>query len=165
MEQQLPLEQMQQEAIDLRLACQAVMLATVSPEGMPDAGYAPCTLDDAGRCHILISQLAGHTKNLLANPHASLLWIDEPSPGRNVYARRRLILQCRADIIPRNSTEWQHMLECMEQQHGNTVPLLGNLPDFLLFRFEASHGNYIRGFAQAYPVTGNALVIAEARRQ
>ena len=165
MGQQLTLEQLQREATDFRRACQAVMLSTVSPEGAPDASYAPCTLDNAGRCYILISQLAQHTKNLLSTPHASLLWIDATSPSRNVFAQRRLQLQCKAENIPRDSDTWQHMLGQMEQQHGNTVALLTKLSDFMLFRFDAIGGNYIRGFAQAHPVTGNALAMSEPRRR
>jgi hypothetical protein len=51
----------------------------------------------------------------------------------------------------------------MEAQLGNTVPLLAGLPDFMLFRFDALDGDYVRGFAQAYPVTGNDLIMSERR--
>jgi len=156
-------EELQREANALRRELHAVMLSTTSPEGMPDASYAPCFLDDEGRCHVLISQLAGHTGNLLSHPVASLLWLEDKVSSRNLFARRRLVLQCRAENIERDSDSWNSILKQMEEQLGNTVALLASLPDFLLFRFEAIDGNYVRGFAQAYPVTGNDLVMAERR--
>lgn len=139
------------------------MLSTTSPEGMPDASYAPCFLDGEGRCHILISHLARHTQNLLSHPVASIMWLEGKQSSRNAFARRRLTVQCRAEHIERNSERWNRILKQMEEQLGNTVRLLASLPDFMLFRFEAVEGNYVRGFAQAYPVSGNELVMAERR--
>jgi len=163
MSKQLTLKELQQEAIALRRELDAVMLSTTSTEGMPDASYAPCILDGEGRCHVLISRLARHTNNLVSHPQASLMWIEDKVVKRNVFARRRLILQCSAENIQRDSERWKRILKQMEDQLGNTVPLLAGLPDFMLFRFDAVEGNYVRGFAQAYPVTGNDLVMAERR--
>jgi putative heme iron utilization protein len=163
MGKQLSLEELQQEAINFRREFDAVTLSTTSPAGMPDASYAPCLLDSEGRCHILISQLAQHTKNLRSHPIASLMWIEDKAASGNAFARRRLILQCKAENIKRDSTEWDHILGQMEELHGKTVQVLADLPDFMLFRFDAIEGNYIRGFAQAHPVTGNDLVTAGRR--
>ena len=163
MSKQLTVKELQQEAIALRRELDAVMLSTTSSEGMPDASYAPCVLDGEGRCHVLISRLAQHTQNLVSHPLASLMWIEDKVAKRNMFARRRLILHCRAEAIERDSEAWKRILKQMEQQLGNTVELLAGLPDFMLFCFEALEGNYIRGFAQAYPVTGNDLVMAERR--
>jgi len=160
---QLTLEELQQEAIAFRREFDAVMLSTTSTEGMPDASYAPCFLDDEGRCHVLISQLARHTNNLVSHPIASLMWIEDRKSSRNAFARRRLILQCRAENIERDCEGWGRILKRMEERLGNTVQLLASLPDFMLFRFDAVEGNYVRGFAQAYPVTGNNLIMAERR--
>ena len=160
---QLSLEELQQEAIAFRREYDAVMLSTTSPEGMPDASYAPCFLDSEDRCHVLISQLAQHTKNLVSHPMASLMWIEDRESSRNAFARRRLVLLCRAEHIERGSKEWDRLIEQMADQLGNTVDLLAGLPDFMLFRFSAIEGNYVRGFAQAHPVTGNDLVMAERR--
>jgi putative heme iron utilization protein len=163
MTKQLTLEELQQEANAFRRELDAVMLSTSSPEGVPDASYAPCFLDGEGRCHILISQLARHTKNLLLHPIACLMWIEDKVSSRNVFARRRLVLQCRAENIQRDGAAWNRILKQMEEQLGTTVQLLASLPDFMLYRFDAVEGNYIRGFGQAYPVTGNQLVMAERR--
>ncbi len=163
MSEQLTLQELQQEAIAFRRELGAVMLSTTSPDGTPDASYAPCVLDEAGRCHVLISRLARHTGNLLSQPVASLMWLEDSASSRNAFARRRLILRCRAEHIGRDSENWNRILKQMEAQFGNTVPLLAGLPDFMLFRFDALDGDYVRGFAQAYPVTGNDLAMSERR--
>ena len=159
----LTLEELQQEAIAFRREFDAVMLSTTSSDGMPDASYAPCILDSEDRCHVLVSQLARHTKNLSSHPVASLMWIDNRESSRNAFARRRLVLQCSAENIERDSEGWKRSLKRMQEQLGSTVQLLAGLPDFMLFRFDAVDGNYVRGFAQAYPVTGNGLVMAARR--
>ena len=64
-----------QEVISFRRNFKSVVLATVSPEGVPDASYTPYILDDNGNILIFISELAQHTKNLISSPVASLLWI------------------------------------------------------------------------------------------
>ena len=163
MSKTLSLEALQHEAIKFRHECDAVMLATSAADGTPDASVAPCILGDEGRCHVLISQLARHTSNLRARPLASLMWIEDKASSRNAFARRRLVLQCNATMIERDSEDWVRILPQMKHRLGNTVELLASLPDFLLFQFDAIDGNYIRGFAQAHPVTGNDLCMAVRR--
>ena len=99
------MEKLQQEAVAFRRECDSIMLSTISPDGIPDASYAPCFLDGEGRCHVLVSQLARHTGNLVSQPLASLMWIEDKNSSRNPFARRRLVLQCRAIIIERDSKE------------------------------------------------------------
>ena len=138
--------------------------STTLPGSVSIAGVQSA-FDDDGRCHVLISQLAQHTQNLLKHPFASLMWIEERDAARNPFARRRLVLRCGALHIGRDTDDWNSIIARMEERLGNTVPLLAGLGDFMLFRFDALDGNYVRGFAQAHPVSGNDLVIAERRRR
>ena len=165
MNREITPQELQQEALAFRAGCSSVILATSSPDGMPDAGYAPCILDDQLRCHVLVSRLAQHTNNLLARPVASLMWIESADTAKNPFARRRLVMRCGAVAIERGSGDWNRLIEMMQSTHGNTVPLLDQLDDFILFRFEALTGNYVRGFAQAWAVEGNALSVQERRKQ
>ena len=158
-------QELQLEALAFRAGCSGVILATSAPDGIPDAGYAPCVLDDQLRSHVLISGLAQHTKNLLAHPVASLMWIEPADMAKNPFARRRLVLRCAAMALERGSDDWNSVIGMMQSAHGNTVPLLAKLDDFILFRFEALNGNYVRGFAQAWAVEGNALSVQERRQR
>mgnify|MGYP001828694424 CR=1 FL=1 len=163
MKNEIPLRELQEEAVAFRAGFDSVILATSTPDAVPDASYAPAVLDNDRRCHVLVSQLAQHTKNLLAHPVASLLWIEDAETARNPFARRRLVLQCDAVELERDSVGWNSMIDRMENAHGNTVPLLASLGDFVMFRFEALDGNYVRGFAEAYAVNGNELAIVQRR--
>ncbi len=165
MSREISSHEVQQEALAFRTGFTSVILATSAPDGMPDAGYAPCILDEQLRCHVLVSRLAQHTKNLLARPVASLMWIEASDTAKNPFARRRLVMRCGAVAIERGSGDWSSVIDMLQTTHGNTVPLLANLDDFVLFRFEALTGNYVRGFAQAYTVEGNALSVQERRKR
>jgi len=60
-------------------------LATLSQErglaGYPFGSVVPYALDEAFRPHFLISRIAQHTKNLAADPRASLMVQDRDAPG------------------------------------------------------------------------------------
>lgn len=156
-------EELQQEAASFRDGFLTVLLATVSPQGQPDASYAPCVVDDTQAVYVFISELAQHTKNLLAVPQASLLFIADETGSKNIFARRRLSLNCTAEVLPRDHSQWNHLLAQFEDKFGNTINLLKTLPDFHLIRFSAGQGNYVRGFAQAYTLSGNQLEIHSLR--
>ncbi len=148
-------QQLQQSARALRDRCKSVLLATVSPEGVPEASYAPYILDDDEAICIYVSELAAHTRHLLANPRASLMFIQPEAEARNLFARERLVLQCRAEEVRGNEAD--SLLARMESLFGETVTLLRSLPDFHLFRFQVEEGSYVRGFGQAWKVRGNRL--------
>jgi putative heme iron utilization protein len=165
MNREITPEELQQEALAFRAGCTSVILATSALDGIPDAGYAPCILDDQLRCHVLISRLAQHTTNLLAHPVASLMWIEATDTAKNPFARRRLVMRCGAMAVEPGSTDRDTVIGKMQRTHGNTVSLLAKLDDFILFRFEALTGNYVRGFAQAWAVEGNRLAARERRKR
>lgn len=146
-----------QEVIDFRRYFKSVMLATVSPDGAPDASYTPYILDDNGDISIFVSELAQHTKNLIHSPKVSLLWIADEKESRNLFARRRLILQCDVTEPQPDAEQWNAALTRMQHQHGKTIEVLRSLPDFHLFTLEAHHGNYVRGFARAFTASGDEL--------
>jgi putative heme iron utilization protein len=151
-------EALQRQARALRDRSATVILATASPDGRPEASQAPWVADEQERPCIFISQLATHTRNLLANPRASLLFVEEESQSRNLHARERLVLQCRAEEMHGEAAG--RLLDEMESAFGETVALLRSLPDFHLFRFRVEEGVYVRGFGQAWRVEGNELSIS-----
>lgn len=153
---------LQQQAREFRGSFRSVLLATGSADGEPDISYAPCVLDEAEAICIYVSQLAGHTQHLLQRPTASLMFIAAEQDSRNLFARRRLILQCKAEQV--TGAEAEPILQQMEVQLGNTVGLLRTLPDFLLFRFHVENGSFIKGFGQAWAVEGNDLRVLALRK-
>ena len=146
-----------QEVIDFRSNFKSVVLATVSPGGVPDASYTPYILDDNGDILIFISELAQHTKNLINSPIASLLWIEDEKQSRNLFARQRLALQCDVRELMNDTAQWEVALTQMQHIHGKTIEVLRSLPDFHLFTLDARRGNYVRGFAKAFSASGDEL--------
>ncbi|WP_293647610.1 HugZ family protein [Thiolapillus sp.] len=152
---------LQQQVQDFRAGFQSVLIATTSLEGEPDISYAPFVLDDSGRVCIYISQLARHTRNLLEQPRASLMFIAGEQDSRNLFARQRLILQCTARRVP--EAEAEPVLQQMQARFGKTLELLRSLPDFLLFRLDVENGSFIKGFGQGWSLEGNGLQILALR--
>ncbi len=158
--------ELQAEALSFRDRFKTVVLATCDVNAEPHASYAPFIVDQSGAFYIFVSELAPHTCNLLSNPRASLLLIDAEAQSTNLFARQRLSLTCRAAQISRNTPHWSEILDRMFEAHGKTVELLRTLPDFHLYRLDVTTGDYIKGFGQAYRVTGNSLnVQSEPRRR
>lgn len=155
---------LQQEALAFLRQRHGLILATRSAEGSAEAGYAPFIADDQGNPCIYVSELAGHTRNLLRQPEVSVLLIEDEAEARNPFARRRLTLSCRAEWIEPGSEIHARLLDRMEQRFGNTVSLLRGLGDFHLLRLAVDRGSYVRGFGQAYSVAGPGLEITGPKR-
>lgn len=127
----------------------SAQLATINQQQQAESSYSPYVIDNQ-KLYLFISELASHTQNLKHNPQASLLIIEDENQAKNIFARKRLILNCQAQIIPQNNEKWQHVLNGFEQRHGNTIALLKTLPDFILFELNCQNGSYIQGFGQAF---------------
>ena len=136
----------------LLAASQTLLLSTSSLEGVPDLGYAPCVRDEKGCFYIFISELAQHTANLLANPQASVMFIQPESESRNLFARERAVFQCRATIIHPEEACYQAQLTNFQTRFGEVVGLLRSLSDFHLFALAPESGRYVAGFGQAYAI-------------
>ncbi len=153
----IPAEQIQDEARTLLRDSQGLMLASVGGDGEPLASHAPFVLDDQGNPCIYVSRLADHTDNLLRHPRVSLLLARDQADSRNPFTRRRLSLACRAEPVAPETAEHERLLQRMEQRFGATVALLRQLGDFHLLRLRIESGSYVRGFGQAYDLTGPEL--------
>ena len=74
---------------------QTLILATVSADSLPQISYAPYVRDQEGTFYIYVSELAHHTANLLKNQQASVLFIRAESESGNLFARERIVFNCR----------------------------------------------------------------------
>lgn len=135
---------------------QTVILSTLSAAGLPEASYAPCVRQD-GRFYIYVSELANHTRNLLAFPQASLLFIEPEAEARNLFARKRVTLEVTVQPIERGSEPWEQVLALMQQQLGNTLAVIRELKDFHLLALTPQRATYVTGFAKAYRLEGPEL--------
>ncbi len=147
--------------VNFKQSVKTLQLSTLTTEGKPNASYSPFVTDEQGNFFIFVSQLASHTQDLLANPQASVLLIQDEAETRQIFARQRISYQCDVEIINKESSEYIPMLDAMQQRFGNVVELLRTLPDFILFRLTPYEGQYVKGFGKAYKLVGEGLLELE----
>jgi len=130
----------------------SVILGTVSPEGLPQASYAPCVLDQARNIYIFVSGLSAHTQNLTGTGKASTLFIEDESQAQQMFARKRLSYDCSAVLLSRESDHWTVIAEQFEARFGNIVEVMRGLADFRIFQLTPLSGRFVVGFGAAYDV-------------
>jgi putative heme iron utilization protein len=151
------LEDILSEALEFYRAFDSLLLATADREGHPHASYAVHIADDQGRFYIYISELAAHTQNLHQKPRASVLLIEDENRAKHLFGRKRLTCDCRAEPISRNTAAWQETMGLFVDKHGKFMEMLQGLEDFHLFRLIPEKAIYVRGFAQAFELSGDQL--------
>lgn len=146
----------EQAVADLQQRCGSLVMATLSEGGRPHCSYTPFCLEGADYL-IFISELAAHTRNLLAHPKLDIMLIQDESDASQLFARNRLTLSCTASTIFAENPEYTALLDKFQNRHGKTVELLRQLPDFHLLRLTPQAGRFVMGFGQAYELTGDKL--------
>lgn len=129
----------------------------------PHVGYTPFAEHD-GDLLIFTSQLSLHTRDLLENPQAAVMLIDDEQDTSQIFARTRLSLQVRSHRVAEDDPEREQLLDIYQARLGKTVQLLRTLPDFILFRLEPVSGMFVMGFGQAYHLTGPGLTAFDHAR-
>jgi len=143
-----------QEFRDSRLTLQ---LATISAEGLPNATYAPFAFDNKAY-YILVSDLVAHGQNLKTNRNVSILMIEDESDCKNIYARKRLTFDTRAELVNRQTEDWTQGVSALKARFGDIIDNLSQLGDFNLYRLVPESGRYVKGFGQAFTISGADLL-------
>ena len=130
----------------------SAVLATVSKDGIPNASYAPCIVDEARNVYVFVSGLSTHTQNLTATSRASVLFIEDESKTQQIFARMRLSYDCTATLLERESAQWTAIAQQFEDRFGNIVEVMRGLADFRIFQLQPQSGNFVVGFGAAYKV-------------
>ncbi|MDK9736308.1 heme utilization protein HutZ [Vibrio sp. D404a] len=161
MEQQVKQERLQgrlgPEIKEFRQERRTLQLATVDEEGRPNVSYAPFVQNQEGY-FVLISDIARHARNLKANPQVSLMMIEDEESSKQLYARKRLTFDATASVVERESELWTQVIAQMKDRFGEIIDGLSQLQDFSLFNLKAENGLFVKGFGQAYQVSGDDLV-------
>jgi putative heme iron utilization protein len=140
---------------------QTLQLSTLTSDGKPYASYSPFVVDELGNFYIFISQLAGHTQNLINNSQASILLIEDEADTRQIFARQRINYQCDVEVVNTDEADYVSQLDAMQTRFGSVMGLLKTLPDFILFRLSPYQGQYVVGFGKAYKLVGTGLLALE----
>ncbi|MEE4190227.1 MAG: pyridoxamine 5'-phosphate oxidase family protein [Halieaceae bacterium] len=134
----------------------SLQLASIDPEGVPFASYAPFAIGD--EClYVLLSEIALHAINLQSNPTASVLIIEDEDSAGELFARVRVNYTVRAERIEYDSQDWHTAMQALTERHGERPRNLGEHTDFKMFRLVPERGRYVKGFGKAYTLAGESL--------
>jgi len=143
--------------IDLLENYQSVVLGSISENGYPFSSYAPCYYDGE-KIYIFISNIATHSKNLQNTGKASALFIEDETKSDNIFARKRISLQCDVKIIPRDNVSFTPIMDAFQAKHeGGTLGMLMGMSDFNLYTLTPIYGEATFGFGEAYNVGGEKM--------
>ncbi|KIC63654.1 HugZ family pyridoxamine 5'-phosphate oxidase [Chryseobacterium taiwanense] len=137
------------------------ILATVDAEGTPNSSYAPFVQVD-NTFYILVSFMAKHTKNLADGRKTSVMFIEDESATKQIYARERLTIEASTSQVERDSETWNTVVSQLKETHGKVVDVIAEMQDFILIGLHPVKGSYVNGFGSAYFVDQN-LEIMEHR--
>ena len=146
-----PDEQKIAEALDFIRSFSSVIIGSVSKSGEPHTSYAPY-ITDSNKLYIYVSALAQHASTL-KNGTASLFFIEDEQQAKNIFARRRLNLNCRVSSLKKSDPRYDRLLDTLQSKHGSTVKLLRTLPDFMLFELDPERATFVTGFGAAYDLS------------
>jgi putative heme iron utilization protein len=152
-----PITQSHQAYRELLARAQTAQLATTDADGKPEASYSPVWVDPNGCFYIYVSELARHTRNLLGQKQASLMFIEDESASQHIHARRRATFDCSAREVPRGTEDWNTRLDQMTGKFGNMIEGLRQLEDFHLIELRPKRGRLVVGFGRAYELSGETM--------
>ena len=140
-------------------SCDRAVLATLqraesdAPAGWPYASLVMMAVDQDASPILLISTLADHTRNLLADPRASLLvdgtvGLEEPLTG----ARATLMGRLEKTDAPRHRARYlaRHPSAEMYAEFG----------DFAVWRMRVERAHIVAGFGRIHWVSGEDVIVA-----
>jgi putative heme iron utilization protein len=119
-------------------------LSTLSRKqpGFPFGSVMPYGLDEHGRAVFLISTMAMHTHNLLADPRASLLVTQPDASGDPLGAARVTVL---GNVLPVGQSEMAAARKLYLASYANSKYWV-DFEDFSFYRMEAVDVYYVGGF-------------------
>jgi putative heme iron utilization protein len=150
------LDNAQHEFLALRDSSKAALLATLTDDQMPFASYAPLVWV-GDYCYLYLSDLSGHTRNLKRCPTISLLLIEDEDRVVNAFARRRITFAASVVVVEREDPLFAQVLAEFHHCFGKVMKMIEPLPDFHLFRVQLQTGRFVRGFGQAFELSGDHL--------
>jgi len=130
------------------------LLAThgLEPAGIPYGSLVPCASTERGEPLVLISPLAQHTKNLMADPRASIL-LARPTDGDPQQSPRATLLGAVRLLEGEAEAAARARYLAVHPEAGMYFDL-----NFQLWALAPVEARYVGGFGAAAWVSGSELV-------
>ena len=135
---------------------QSVVLGTQGSNDYPFSSYAPFYYDGE-KVYIFISNIATHAKNMQEISKCSAFFIEDESTSQQIFARKRISLQCNVTSIQRNDTSFEPIMKAFVSKQGATLTMLMGMSDFNLYALTPIYGEATFGFGEAYNVGGEKM--------
>jgi len=137
---------------------QSLMMATVDQNGVPDVSYAPFIMDNDFNLYVFVSDIVKRTRNLVENGKVSLLFIEDESKTKHIFARKRVTVQANAVAVHADDPQIPELQTLFEEKFGEFVNLeIISKSDFKLIRMVPFEGGLTKGFGLAFKLTGDKL--------
>ena len=124
--------------------------------GYPFGSVMPFVLDHNCQPIVLISSIAEHTKNIIANPKVSLLVFqsDHLKSAEDLHVNGRLTLIGEAEQLDKNDADLMaRYCRYLPESTGYLA-----MHDFQFYRINIAQARYIAGFGKMEWLTGDELV-------
>jgi putative heme iron utilization protein len=132
-------------------------LGTLDETGHPFVSMVPFALDpEQGLVIIHVSQLAAHTRYLLAVPQVSLLVVQAEVAGEPVHALPRVTLQGLAKPLPPDSVVWTSARSAYLARFPEAEPMT-QFGDFMWVGIAVKTARQVAGFGAARSVDAETL--------
>jgi putative heme iron utilization protein len=132
-------------------------------QGQPYVSMVPFALRPGGTDFIIhVSQLAAHTKDMLAHPPVSLLVVAPPAPGVMAQELARITVQGTAMQLVPGTPEHAAAKAAYLARFPQSEPMFG-FADFSLFAIVPESIRFVGGFAQATTISPETLAEALGR--
>jgi putative heme iron utilization protein len=144
------------EALQFLRTTQSGVLSTFSTKfaGYPFGSVAPFVLDHSGQPIILISTIAEHTQNIIANPKVSLLVL---AGDEDLQSNARLTIIGEAKKINKEDADLRaRYLRYLPQAAGYF-----DMHDFSFYRIKVAQIRYIAGFGKMGWIAGDTVLSSE----
>lgn len=115
---------------------------SVDHPGHPFGSVVPYAVEPTGDVIILTSTLAEHTRNFLADPHASLFVRDTSNPQADPQVLPRVTLLGTVGMADADEVS-----ELFRAQHPKSVTYT-KMSDFAFYRLEVTAIRYVGGFGR-----------------
>ncbi len=149
--------------LDFIKTFQSTVLGTLDENGLPFGSYAPFVHHEH-KFYIFISNVAKHARNLQAVPKASLLFIEDESKTEQIFARKRVSLQCSSQMITREEGKFEDVMNIFKKKFSEEmVSMLMGMQDFNLYELSTDYGEATFGFGEAYNIGGEYMEDLVAR--
>jgi len=148
---------------ELLEAFQSAVLGTQSENGYPFSSYAPFYYDGEV-VYVFVSNIATHAQNMQERPKASTFFVEDEVKSDNIFARRRISLQCDVEMISRENKRYEEVMPKFQAKfEGGTLGMLMGMADFNLYALTPIYGEATFGFGEAYNIGGEKMNILVER--